>query len=285
MIGPLNVALGTRTISTANSKFSVRVGSLPTELGRSPNCWHSSDVDSISKSNLLCSTNVGVTIAFSVKFDGCVDWRDSGVHWNSNILVWVGVQAMKLTTLGSAALVALASLGAAQAQDMNSTAYKPWEGFFAGLNIGGAWNHTCSSWTPGPTITGNPALASAFYNRNCPNNGNFIGGVDLGYNFQIDQWVWGFKADYDAVGSKSNNALVHLYGESEHRRRRYPERHLYRIRQGQPERHRPLGSAGRLRGRSVAAVFSGRWGLCGRATYGDAQFRSGRRRQSACFSR
>jgi outer membrane immunogenic protein len=104
-----------------------------------------------------------------------------------------------------AALLALGSLtGAAYAQDVIATQNTPWKGFYAGGNIGGAWNHTCSSWEPGPLITGNPTLATAFYNRNCPNNGNFIGGVDLGYNFQYQQWVWGFKLDYDAVGNKSN---------------------------------------------------------------------------------
>ena len=113
---------------------------------------------------------------------------------------------MRSTTIGSIALLVLTAIaGAASAQDVIATVQNPWEGFFVGANIGGAWNHTCNDWTPGPTITGTPALASAFYNRDCPNNGNFIGGVDLGYNFQSDQWVWGFKADYDAVGSKSYN--------------------------------------------------------------------------------
>jgi outer membrane immunogenic protein len=111
---------------------------------------------------------------------------------------------MKLKLL-SASLLALGSIGAAQAQDIITTVTNPWAGFYAGANIGGAWNHTCQSWTPGPGITGNPALANAFYNRNCPNNGNFIGGVDLGYNFQYEQWVWGFKADYDAIGNKNVN--------------------------------------------------------------------------------
>lgn len=102
------------------------------------------------------------------------------------------------------ALLALASMaGAAHAQDVIATVQNPWEGFFAGANIGGAWNHTCQSWEPGDTIKNNPALANAFYNRDCPSNGNFIGGVDFGYNFQFDQWVWGIKADYEAIGSKS----------------------------------------------------------------------------------
>jgi outer membrane immunogenic protein len=104
-----------------------------------------------------------------------------------------------------AALLALTSLAsAAYAQDVIATQNTPWKGFYGGANIGGAWNHTCSSWEPGPNITGNPALADAFYNRNCPSNGNFIGGVDFGYNFQSDQWVWGLKFDYDAIGSKNN---------------------------------------------------------------------------------
>lgn len=112
---------------------------------------------------------------------------------------------MKLTSVRWAVLLALAAVGTARAQDAN--AGSDWRGFFVGANIGGASNHTCQSWTPGPGITGNPALATAFYNRDCPNNTNFIGGVDLGYNFQRDHWVWGLKLDYDAVGNQSNSRL------------------------------------------------------------------------------
>ena len=58
-----------------------------------------------------------------------------------------------------AALLALTSLaGAAYAQDIIAVQNTPWKGFYAGGNIGGAWNHTCSSWEPGPTITVPQAL-------------------------------------------------------------------------------------------------------------------------------
>jgi outer membrane immunogenic protein len=108
-----------------------------------------------------------------------------------------------------AALLALTSLaGAAYAQDIIAVQNTPWKGFYAGGNIGGAWNHTCQSWEPGSTITGTPGLANAFYNRDCPSNGSFIGGIDLGYNMQIDQWVFGFKADYDAIESKTKSKSV-----------------------------------------------------------------------------
>src|SRR5271169_2104687 len=105
---------------------------------------------------------------------------------------------MKLKIL-SAALLVSASIGAAHAQDIIATAGTDWRGFFIGGNIGGAWSHTCDDWEPGATIRNNPALANRFYNRDCPNNGDFIGGVDLGYNFQYEQWVWGLKLDYEAV--------------------------------------------------------------------------------------
>ena len=114
---------------------------------------------------------------------------------------------LNLISTRSAALLALTAVaGAAAAQDVIATVQNPWAGWYAGGNIGGAWNNTCNTWEPGAAITsGNyPGLASKFYNRDCPNNGNFIGGVQFGYFFQSDQWVWGFGADYEAIGSKTN---------------------------------------------------------------------------------
>jgi outer membrane immunogenic protein len=106
----------------------------------------------------------------------------------------------------AAALFALTTLvGAAYAQDIIATQNTPWKGFYVGANIGGLWNHTCSSWEPQAGITGTPALANAFYNRDCPNNGTFIGGVQVGYNFQWEQWVWGFGLDYEAYSAKDHH--------------------------------------------------------------------------------
>ena len=94
---------------------------------------------------------------------------------------------MKTISL-STAILAFASLaGAASAQDIiTTTSDTYWRGFYAGGNLGGAWNSTCNSWTPANGIS-NPTIATAFYNRNCPNNSTFIGGVQIGYNFQKNQ--------------------------------------------------------------------------------------------------
>jgi outer membrane immunogenic protein len=111
---------------------------------------------------------------------------------------------MKLKSLSAAVLASAFFAHAASAQDVITTSGTDWRGFYVGANLGGAWNSTCNSWTPsGPII--DPAVATAFYNRNCPNNGTFVGGVQIGYNFQKDQLVWGFGLDYDAWSAKNRN--------------------------------------------------------------------------------
>jgi len=112
---------------------------------------------------------------------------------------------MKLLTIRRAALLALAAIaaGAASGQDVIATVTNQWEGFYLGANIGGAWNTTCNTWSL--NNVSNPTLVNDFNNRNCPNNSTFIGGVNLGYNFQYNEWVWGFGLDYDIWSSKNKN--------------------------------------------------------------------------------
>jgi len=103
-----------------------------------------------------------------------------------------------------AGLAVLASIaGAASAQDVIATVNNQWEGFYAGANIGGAWNTTCNTWSL--NNVSNPTIVNLFNNRNCPNNGTFVGGVSLGYNFQFNQWVWGASVDYDIWSAKTKN--------------------------------------------------------------------------------
>jgi outer membrane immunogenic protein len=106
-------------------------------------------------------------------------------------------------------LLALTSVaGVASAQGVITTSGTDWEGFYLGANAGGAWNTTCNTWTAnGPLVN-----TAAFNNRNCPNNGVGVGGVQLGYNFQSGQWVWGFELDYDAWGSSNHNQTVAYSG-------------------------------------------------------------------------
>jgi len=107
-----------------------------------------------------------------------------------------------------AALAALASFaGAAFAQKEYS-----WDGVYAGLNMGGASNDTCNSWSlNGAAI--DPAVAAAFNSRTCPNSSTFVGGVQVGDNFQYKRLVWGFGAEFDDWRAKNHNPSVKYAGE------------------------------------------------------------------------
>jgi outer membrane protein OmpA-like peptidoglycan-associated protein/opacity protein-like surface antigen len=96
--------------------------------------------------------------------------------------------------IATAALLAVASIGAAQAEDVTD-----WRGFYGGGNLGGAWSTTCNTWTANGPLAG----TAAFNNRDCPNRGVFIGGPQIGYNFQHDAWVWGLEIDYDFWSTKN----------------------------------------------------------------------------------
>jgi outer membrane immunogenic protein len=117
----------------------------------------------------------------------------------------MGALMRKLLLLGMSMFAVLTLGGAAQAADMPLKAPPPapppmynWTGFYIGGHIGGAW------------------LGGNFHDRfdpafNCDafcfddggighhNNGRFIAGGQLGFNYQVNQWVWGVEGQISAV--------------------------------------------------------------------------------------
>jgi len=69
-----------------------------------------------------------------------------------------------------------------------------WSGFYIGGNLGGAWAHTGVSDT---------LFFQNFNNGN--NNGAFIGGGQLGFNYQVNNFVIGFEGEFDGVSNNNNN--------------------------------------------------------------------------------
>ena len=102
----------------------------------------------------------------------------------------------------SVVLVALTALsGAASAQQAYVSATSDrWAGWYAGVNAGAAISTTCNTWT----TNGGPG-ATFFNNQNCPNKSTFVGGVQIGYDFQVGDIVWGFGLDYDFYSAKTKN--------------------------------------------------------------------------------
>lgn len=101
---------------------------------------------------------------------------------------------------------------AASAQDVTVINQYPWRGLHIGVNVGGAWTSTCNRWTSSGAIIDTGA-ATGFYNSDCPNSSAFVGGAQIGYNFQFHNIVWGFGADFDAWSSKDHNQRMNYAGE------------------------------------------------------------------------
>lgn len=72
----------------------------------------------------------------------------------------------------------------------------PWEGVHSGVDIGTAASHGCSHWTLIDSQAA-PGAAPDIDNRNCPGRQTFMGGIELGENFQAKRLVWGLDADLD----------------------------------------------------------------------------------------
>src|SRR6202789_2399664 len=95
------------------------------------------------------------------------------------------------------ALSVVSMAGAASAQTDT-----PWNGGFVGLSLGEASTNACNSWTAGGT---------AFDIRNCPGS-TFVGGVQIGDNFQYKRLVWGLEADLDIWRGGNRSETVKYAG-------------------------------------------------------------------------
>jgi outer membrane immunogenic protein len=121
----------------------------------------------------------------------------------------------------SIATLALAlSTGAALAADLPSRKGPPmmpppppplWTGFYAGLNAGGTWGGSSNTVTQAWDVFDAPRtlLGAAFASSanswiQSGNNGGFIGGGQIGYNWQFaNNFVAGVEADIQGVASNS----------------------------------------------------------------------------------
>jgi outer membrane immunogenic protein len=109
----------------------------------------------------------------------------------------------KLYLLSTAAVALLAVSSVGQAADMPARVVKAplapvmvpfsWTGFYLGGNIGAAWGQR--------TITDN-TRALAFTQTS---NGRFIGGGQIGYNYQINNFLLGVEGDIDGVAHNNGD--------------------------------------------------------------------------------
>ena len=126
---------------------------------------------------------------------------------------------MKKLLLASVALFGFA--GAAAAADLPARAAPPapvfsavpvftWTGFYVGVNAGYGWqdNDRGSVFVPAGTIPGAVGSGTIIYGDD--NGDGFVGGGQIGYNYQIGSFVLGVEADlqFADLGGSDNDVLV-----------------------------------------------------------------------------
>jgi outer membrane immunogenic protein len=79
-----------------------------------------------------------------------------------------------------------------------------WTGFYAGLNVGYSWGRSDSDGTVTNAATG--AFIGA--GSDTLNLDGIIGGGQIGYNYQITNWVLGIEADIQGSGQKGSLSVV-----------------------------------------------------------------------------
>jgi outer membrane immunogenic protein len=123
---------------------------------------------------------------------------------------------MKKLLLAATALAGIASSALAADLPARGPAVAPapvavpiftWTGFYAGLHAGAAWQDrdNCPQLA---TYSGGVATAVTAFAPNCDNGRrtNFIGGVQIGYNWQINNFVVGAEGDISWLGNHGRDS-------------------------------------------------------------------------------
>lgn len=106
--------------------------------------------------------------------------------------------------LVAASTLALAQIASAADLPVKAPVYKApiiapvynWTGFYVGLNLGGSWGRQDGD------------LIGALIGSGSNNLDGLIGGGQIGYNWQINQWVFGLEADFQGSGQKADGSFV-----------------------------------------------------------------------------
>jgi outer membrane immunogenic protein len=120
----------------------------------------------------------------------------------------------KLFLLGLGMFAAMMVGGTAQAADMPVKAPPPpppvmynWTGFYIGAHIGGAWaDRNGHDRFDGPNSCVAFDATICFVDGNFGRNrSSFIGGGQIGFNYQVNQWVWGVEGQISGVANNNND--------------------------------------------------------------------------------
>lgn len=114
--------------------------------------------------------------------------------------------ALKILVTAAFASIAASSAFAAdmpvKARPVVAPVYS-WTGFYIGGNVGYSWGRSSDT----STLT-NGAGVVLFTSADRADMDGVIGGGQIGYNWQVQNWVWGLEADIQGSGQKGDRNFV-----------------------------------------------------------------------------
>ena len=121
---------------------------------------------------------------------------------------------MKKFVIASLSLAALAAPVFAADMPVKATAvpYVSWTGLYAGLNAGYAWGDQPINLTGDPPIIQGAFLTPAGISSVAGDPKGFVGGAQIGYNWQAGRMVYGLEADFDAAHVASSQDIGFFVG-------------------------------------------------------------------------
>ena len=115
--------------------------------------------------------------------------------------------------IAASALAAMAATSAASAADLAARPYTKapamvepiynWTGFYIGGNVGYSWGRSSDT----STLT-NGAGTVLLTSADRANMDGVIGGAQIGYNWQVQNWVWGLEADIQGSDQKGGRNFL-----------------------------------------------------------------------------
>ena len=112
-----------------------------------------------------------------------------------------------------ATLAALVGVASAQAADLAPHTYTKapvfvdpgynWTGFYVGGNIGYSWGRSSDT-----SSLSNGAGTVLFTSAGSSNLDGVVGGGQIGYNWQVQNWVWGLEADIQGTDEKGSRGYT-----------------------------------------------------------------------------
>jgi outer membrane immunogenic protein len=123
------------------------------------------------------------------------------------------MRTSKLVISAAVAISAIVGIRAASAADLPARTYTKapayidpgysWTGFYVGGNIGYSWGRSSDT----STLT-NAAGTVLLTTSDKTNLDGIVGGGQIGYNWQMQSWVWGLEADIQGTGEKGTRTFA-----------------------------------------------------------------------------